>query len=192
MEKGPESLILPSGEALVIYNSSQNLVVAPIPTNEDFWYGYAYPSFPNWNGDDAVALLKDDVIVDLIGVVGTDPGDEWTGTGANAVAGSTKDKTLIRASAVAAPNATFTWGEWDVFDNQVTSLGSHTMTGTASELIISEYTEGATGSNKFLEIYNGTGAAVDLSGYSAVLYSNGSATASQTLDLATMLHVVVA
>lgn len=42
-----------------------------------------------------------------------------------------------------------------------------------SDLIISEYVEGSN-SNKYIEIFNGTGAPVDLSGYSLELYSNGS------------------
>ena len=56
--------------------------------------------------------------------------------------------------------------------------------GTPSELFISEYIEGS-GFNKAIEIFNGTGSAIDLSvgNYSLELYSNGSATASQTLNL---------
>jgi uncharacterized repeat protein (TIGR02543 family) len=52
----------------------------------------------------------------------------------------------------------------------------------ASDLIISEYGEGG-GSNKWIEIFNGTGSSVDLSSYSVELYSNGSATASETVTL---------
>ena len=52
----------------------------------------------------------------------------------------------------------------------------------ATDLIISEYIEGSS-FNKAIEIYNGTGAAIDLSEYSLELYSNGAATASQTLKL---------
>ena len=46
----------------------------------------------------------------------------------------------------------------------------------ATDLIISEYIEGSS-FNKAIEIYNGTGAAIDLSEYSLELYSNGAATA---------------
>ncbi|RME97373.1 MAG: hypothetical protein D6772_10500, partial [Bacteroidetes bacterium] len=42
----------------------------------------------------------------------------------------------------------------------------------ASDLIISQYLEGS-GNNKCIEIFNGTGAAVDLSTYSIRLYNNG-------------------
>ncbi|MGO1057663.1 endonuclease [Planococcus sp. FY231025] len=44
---------------------------------------------------------------------------------------------------------------------------------TASDLLISEYIEGSS-MNKAVELYNGTGASVNLSSYSLSLYSNGS------------------
>lgn len=50
-------------------------------------------------------------------------------------------------------------------------------TSVASDLFFSEYVEGSA-SNKYLEIYNGTGAAVDLSDYRLKLYANGSTTAT--------------
>ncbi len=53
----------------------------------------------------------------------------------------------------------------------------------AGDLFFSEYVEGS-GYNKAIEIYNGTGATVDLATYDLELYSNGSATVSQTLNLA--------
>ncbi|HRF80275.1 MAG TPA: lamin tail domain-containing protein [Flavobacteriales bacterium] len=52
----------------------------------------------------------------------------------------------------------------------------------ATDLFISEYAEGSS-FNKYIEIYNGTGAAVDLAPYSLRLYSNGAATVSQQLVL---------
>ncbi len=51
-----------------------------------------------------------------------------------------------------------------------------------SELFFSEYIEGSS-YNKALEIYNGTGAAVDLGPYTIEIYFNGSATAGTTIDL---------
>jgi len=52
-----------------------------------------------------------------------------------------------------------------------------------AELFISEYVEGS-GSNKALEIYNGTGAPVTLTGsYSIQLFANGSLTATATIAL---------
>lgn len=52
----------------------------------------------------------------------------------------------------------------------------------ATDLFISEIIEG-TSNNKAIEIYNGTGAAVDLAGYSLQMYFNGSATAGLTITL---------
>ncbi len=47
----------------------------------------------------------------------------------------------------------------------------------ATDLFISEYLEGSS-SNKYIEIFNGTGASVDLSNYKLQLFSNGATTAT--------------
>ena len=52
--------------------------------------------------------------------------------------------------------------------------------GQASNLYFSMYGEGSS-NNKWLEIYNGTGADIDLVDYSVELYPNGAATANNTL-----------
>lgn len=54
--------------------------------------------------------------------------------------------------------------------------------GQTTELLFSEYAEGHS-NNKYYEIYNGTGAAVDLTGYTVILYTNGGVTAQSTLVL---------
>ncbi|MCP4411798.1 MAG: hypothetical protein GY808_04410, partial [Gammaproteobacteria bacterium] len=54
---------------------------------------------------------------------------------------------------------------------------------TTSDLFISEYVEGSSGSNKYLEIYNGTGSSVDLSAYDVQIYFNGSSSAGATISL---------
>ncbi len=70
-------------------------------------------------------------------------------------------------------------------------LSSHTVTindddvltiTPCSELFFSKYVEGSS-NNKYLEIYNPTNSDVDLSNYSIVKYSNGSATASSPFNL---------
>ena len=50
------------------------------------------------------------------------------------------------------------------------------------DLFFSEYIEGSS-YNKAIEIYNGTGASVDLSSYTLELYSNGASSPSQTTTL---------
>jgi uncharacterized protein len=59
------------------------------------------------------------------------------------------------------------------------AMGNH-----ASDLFISEYIEGSS-NNKALEIYNGTGSAIDLSGqgYNVQMYFNGASTAGLTINL---------
>jgi len=56
----------------------------------------------------------------------------------------------------------------------------------SADLFISEYIEGSS-LNKAIEIYNSTGAAVDLSDYELRLYSNGAAAVSQSVTLSGML-----
>ena len=55
-------------------------------------------------------------------------------------------------------------------------------TNNTTDLIISEYIEGSS-FNKAIELYNGTGADVDLSQYTLRIHSNGAETASQKLNL---------
>ncbi len=67
------------------------------------------------------------------------------------------------------------------------SLGAFvppTLAAVPTELFFSEYIEG-TSNNKALEIYNGTGATIDLAagGYSVQMFFNGSATAGLTINL---------
>lgn len=54
--------------------------------------------------------------------------------------------------------------------------------GNATDLFISEYIEGSS-NNKAIEIYNGTGSSVDLSGYTVYLYANGALQSAPTATL---------
>ncbi len=54
--------------------------------------------------------------------------------------------------------------------------------GAAGGLFISEYVEGSS-NNKYLELYNATGATVDLSGYRLAIYANGAVTPNTPLAL---------
>ncbi len=66
---------------------------------------------------------------------------------------------------------------------QISSVANQPMSAP-TDLFISEYIEGS-GSNKAIEIYNGTGSPVDMGAgsYALELYSNGSATVSQSVSL---------
>jgi len=54
------------------------------------------------------------------------------------------------------------------------------------DLFISEYIEGS-GNNKCIEIFNGTGAAIDLSTYSLAVYANGNANPTGTYNFQTVM-----
>jgi len=53
---------------------------------------------------------------------------------------------------------------------------------TMSDLIITEYVEGS-GNNKYIEIWNNTGALVNMANYKLTIYSNGSSSVSNTVNL---------
>lgn len=59
--------------------------------------------------------------------------------------------------------------------------------GDANDLFFSEYVEGG-GFNKFIEIYNGTGATVDLSDYKVETYMNGATETDKILELTGTLN----
>ncbi len=86
----------------------------------------------NFNGDDALELVKGAVIVDSIGQVGVDPGTEWTSNGV-----STLDSSLIRNSSVTLGRAdsTSTFDpslEWTGYaSDYIAGLDVHTMDGMA-------------------------------------------------------------
>jgi len=110
---------LPAGATIVLQNSSAALT---LPTGVT-----AYNSgVCGFNGDDAITLEKDGVVVDVFGTVGTDPGDSWTVSGDNA---ATKDKTVRRKTTVTQGNTDWSASsasEWDVISttDDVSGLGT--------------------------------------------------------------------
>jgi 5'-nucleotidase len=75
-----------------------------------------------YNGDDALELTKNGTVIDVIGVVGEDPGTNWpVGTGA------TSEYTLRRVAARVSGNTVFTATEWEVLPQDTfDGLGAHT------------------------------------------------------------------
>lgn len=68
-----------------------------------------------------------------------------------------------------------------VFDNAISSCEG---TGTPPlELFISEITDHGTGSHSYVEIYNGTGSSVNLSGYEIRIHNNGDVNPTNTVPL---------
>jgi len=106
-----------------------------------------------------------------------------SGTSGNSPSASQTTSQLSVPTTLAASNVTYNsfTANWNAVDGatgyrvDVTTVTSPTTT----DLIISEYVEGSS-NNKYLEIYNGTGADVNLSDYQVRTFSNGAATATNT------------
>ncbi|MEP4534850.1 MAG: endonuclease [Cyclobacteriaceae bacterium] len=86
-----------------------------------------------FNGDDAIALYKNEELIDLIGIIGYDPGSSWS-SGSH----STGEKTLIRKESIRKGNTSgfdpisTLEAEWDVYDQNFSNdLGSHTFSPTS-------------------------------------------------------------
>ncbi len=108
--------------------------------------GFSYVQTPNggngdnvinFNGNDALGLFKDGVLIDVIGVPTENPGEDkgWTVAGTS---NATKDHTLVRKSTVSQGNTDWAASagtsadnsEWEVHpQNTFTYLGSHVWSG---------------------------------------------------------------
>ncbi|MGO3237359.1 MAG: T9SS type A sorting domain-containing protein [Psychroflexus halocasei] len=115
---------LNNGETLVIRNSSATIHPASVPTYTS--------SVANYNGNDAIALVKNGTVIDVIGEIGVDPGVGWDVAGATS---ATEVHTLVRKSDVCSPNTSWATSagttaansEWTVYPkDDVSNLGSHT------------------------------------------------------------------
>lgn len=105
---------LANGEVYVIAHTSADASI-----NANLRTGSAAMTF---NGNDAVALLKGGVVIDVVGDF-------------NSAATFGQDVTLARNANVTAPNTSYTTAEWTSLpSNTFSNLGSHTMDGgTAPE-----------------------------------------------------------
>ena len=131
----PLSGTLNAGDVYVIYNTS---AVAAITSVGDL--GFAYnpnanggdgDNVPSFNGDDALGLFEDGVLIDVIGIPTEDPGTAWEVAG---VTGGTVDHTLVRKSSIlqgntdwaASSGTTADNSEWIVYSKDTfTNLGVH-------------------------------------------------------------------
>jgi predicted extracellular nuclease len=128
--------------------------------------------------------LNTPVVIDSFGQIGDNPGSSGWG-------GITANNTLERKDSVCLgdpdpfdafdPNV-----EWNSLgNNNFAGLGFHAVTcGSTDSLILSEYVEGSS-FNKALEIYNGTGAPVNLASANVTvqIFFNGNTSAGQTISL---------
>ncbi len=148
-----------------------------------------------YNGDDALVLLNVATgdTLDVIGVVGVDPGSWWPIN--PDTSGTTQNFTLRRKAAVDA--GTTDWAassasQWEVFMiDDFGDLGMHMgdcalAVAGCDDLFFSEYIEGSS-NNKAIEIYNANDMAIDLTDYQIHRYNNGGTTNPDTLDMQGML-----
>jgi uncharacterized repeat protein (TIGR01451 family) len=129
---------------------------------------------------------SDGTILDVVGVIGSDPGDYWNGGGDL----RTRARTLVRKSTVCGgdSNGDSALTEWTGYANGTyTYLGAHTINVSCSptDLFISEYVhyerDGTDG--RLIEIYNGTGGGLNMIDYSIHIYNGGSTTPSTIIPL---------
>ena len=95
----------------------------------------SFPGSTFFTGDDAIALFQGFDTLDVVGVIGEDPGSSWSVSGTNSVMGATASYTLVRDSSV--QEGQLDWGigaasEWVVYPNNEDGyLGFHYMTECA-------------------------------------------------------------
>jgi len=83
------------------------------------------------NGDDALGLFKDGVLIDTIGLSGEDPGTFWAVGNGDLLGGTTLNEGMIRIPTAVngSPNWAVAAMEWiSIDDRDYTNVGSHTVT----------------------------------------------------------------
>ncbi len=109
-----DGITILSGGTIVIANSQAAQAVLDIA---DYTNSYVI----NFNGNDAIGLYKNDVLIDLFGEIGVNPGDYW-----DVGDDSTQNHTLVRKISVYSPNTIWDPSEWVAYDIDVfENLGIH-------------------------------------------------------------------
>jgi predicted extracellular nuclease len=106
-----------------------------------------------FNGDDAAVLLKDGVAIDVIGQIGTDPGDYW-GSGDVATENHTlRRKATVEAGDTDGSDAFDPAIEWDGYaEDTIDGLGSHAIGGPDYTPIYDiQYTTAPSGDSPFMD-----------------------------------------
>jgi predicted extracellular nuclease len=108
---------LAPGETLVLINDQAS---AAIQNQADLVSGATF-----FNGNDALELVHNGVVIDVIGIVGDDPAGEFWVVGD----GGTNEHTLVRKVEITEGTTDWAIGatQWDVYNqDNVSFLGSHT------------------------------------------------------------------
>ncbi|PTX62846.1 putative secreted protein (Por secretion system target) [Kordia periserrulae] len=104
----PMGAMIADGDVYVIANSSLAVCTGVVDDSNNTITGF--------NGNDAIGLFKNDVLIDILGTLGD--GTTYA-----------ENTTLVRKPSVNAPNTTYTASEWDTFpSNTCDNLGMHTQT----------------------------------------------------------------
>lgn len=117
-----EDETLGNGKTLVLVNSSASDSLKPLANKTS--------AVANFNGDDAIVLKHNGIVIDSFGQVGFDPGSAWGSTV------KTENQTLIRKSTITSGdvNSSDTFDpsvEWDSKPiDYFADLGKHTMDGS--------------------------------------------------------------
>ena len=141
---------LESGKVLVLANASANPAITAVAD-----YTFAYDNTANgsdgsnvlaFNGDDAIGLFKNDVLIDVIGDPDNDPGTNWVVAGT----GATSEYTLVRKPGITMGNTNWAASagtnaddsEWIVHpQDEFSFIGWH---GNEPTLSISSPADGST------------------------------------------------
>ncbi|MFA4907409.1 MAG: lamin tail domain-containing protein, partial [archaeon] len=108
---------IPAGGVIVLANSQATAYSSP-----DIVAPYSTSSPLNFNGNDAIALFKNNFLVDLVGVPNSD-------------ADIIKDVDLRRKNSITSPNPIFNLNEWDQFvDTDISNLGMHSANPNAPQI----------------------------------------------------------
>jgi hypothetical protein len=114
----------------------------------------------NFNGNDAVGLFKNDVLIDIIGVESEDLGAGWNVAG---VTDATANRTLVRKSSVQAGNTDWAAqagtnadnSEWIVYAQDTsTYLGAHTFAGGSTLTYVTGFNNGDVSNVTSFEVTN--------------------------------------
>ena len=119
---------LAHGGVYVIANSSANQTILNMSDTTS--------AVTNFNGNDALELIRSGAIVDSIGQVGFDPGEAWSNNGVSTLNMTLKRKTSVSSGRTSSTSAFDPSLEWDGYAQDTTiGLDQHTMAGGTSSCI---------------------------------------------------------
>jgi hypothetical protein len=130
----PLAGIIPAGGTYTVVNPSSNATLLGLadtltPANGQGRF------VANFNGDDAIALYNGTTLIDVIGLIGTDPGTSWV----YGVDFNTQNKTLVRKAIIQEGSiswdSTIAINNWNVLaQDDFSDFGTHTMNACSAIL----------------------------------------------------------